>query len=265
MKNFLLFLLSAMLMLSCETTETHKFAMQASIDGELYQSSIAQGAVAADGSVIIEGTASKQAITLQLSHLSVGTFQMGQEFSNSAFYEAVDGQIYKTDPKEPGMVTISKINEANKTLEGTFHFRAVLPGIDTVYVSRGVLYNISYAGGQIGDPAADGSFSATVDNEPFVAMAVSAIDDGEEIAINGITSSATIGITVPNTVAEGDYVLPKNGFDMFYQNIDGRQTTTEGTISITEHNSTTKTLKGTFFFTTELSEITEGQFEVTYR
>ena len=263
MKNFFLFLFTALLLFSCDTTEINEFAMQASIDDELYESDFAQGTVNEDGSLTIEGSAHVQSITLNLSRLKEGNYRLGPESPNSATYVDMEGNIYTTAPDEPGMVIISKINSANKTLEGTFHFRAVQPGIDTVYVSRGFLYNISYHD-QTTEPT-DGFFEAKVDDEPFVAVAVSAIDDGQDIVINGVAPGGTMGIVVPNTVTAGDYTLPQNGFNANYQDSDGPQTATQGTITIVEHNLNNQAIKGTFFFTTDLREITEGQFEVVYQ
>lgn len=251
-------------MSSCETTEINEFAMQASIDGELYQSTSAKGTVDEDGSLTIEGSAHIQSIFLNLASFEEGDHEIGPNMQNSAIYIGANGSRYITDPNEPGKVTISKINMANNTLEGTFYFRAVQPGIDTVYVSKGFLYNVPY-GSPTGIPTNDGSLVAKVDNEDFLAMSVGANDDGEEIVINGITPSATISLTVPNTVDVGDYILPQGGFSAEYIDTDGPQTATEGTITIIEHDLSTKTLKGSFFFSTDLRVITEGEFEVVYR
>lgn len=253
------------MLVSCDDSETNHFAMQANIDDEFYKSSDAHGIVGLDGDIVIEGSTQLESLTLQLSNLAVGTYTLGRGFPNSGFYKDFEGNLYQTDPNGYGVVTISNIDKANKTFTGTFHFSAILPEIDTVYVSRGVLYKVPYDGGEIGDPTNAGTFSGKINNEPFVPTVVTAAEVGDSIQISGTSITETIVLTFPLNVQVGDYTLPQNGYDAKYLNQDGPQTTTQGVITITDHNPNTKSVKGTFSFLTDQSEITEGQFEVVYQ
>lgn len=264
MKKFGLLLLIAFSIISCENTEINEFAMQANIDNRFYTSNEAIGTISEDGSLSIVGSTQLESITLRLTKLKAGNYNIGRGLPNSAVYKDMDGKIFRTAADGNGSVTISKVNEDTKTFNGSFHFRAILPGVDTVYVSRGVLYNVSYNSGDIGDIPNAGTFSAKVDNEPFVPSVVSANKTGNSIVVSGGTITSTMSITVPSNVEVGDYLLSQSGYKAIYQNENGAQSTSEGIISITEHNQGLKSIKGTFSFLTDQSEITEGKFEVVY-
>ena len=265
MKNLVLLLLIALSIVSCEDNEIHEFAMQAKIGDRLYTSTEALATISENGRVVIQGSTRLETLTLRLSRLKEGNFNIGEGFPNSAIFQDMDGRLYPTEPNGTGVVTISEVNETNKTLSGTFNFRSILPGIDTVYVSQGVLYNVSYTGVNVDDSTDAGAFSAKVDGEPFSPDMVSARETGNSIAISGSTIFAIMVITVPSTVEVGEYSLPQDGYSATYQDETGLQSTSEGTISITEHNVDSKSIKGTFSFLTDQSEITEGKFEVVYQ
>lgn len=264
MKNFVLFLIIALSLVSCEDNEINEFAMQAKVGERLYTSTEAQASVIGNGKLIIQGSTRLEALTLNLSRLRVGDYPLSQNSSNFAVFSDMDGKIYTTNPNGGGLVNISEVNQANRTLSGTFNFNAILPGSDTIYVSKGVLYNIPYVGGNINNPDDAGTITANVDGEPFVATLVSAGGTENSIAIFGSTISATIALTFPITVEVGEYNLPQNGFSAKYQDESGTQTSSEGTISITEHLVAVRSIKGTFSFVTSRNEITEGQFDILY-
>lgn len=264
MKNLVIIIFAALTLISCEDHQVNEVALQAKVDNRLYTSNDARAAVNEDGSLTIQGFTEEESITLQLSRLGEGNFEIGEGRANSAVFVDMGGNIYTTNPDGEGTVTISELNEANKTISGTFNFNAFLPGIDTIYVSKGALYNVSYSGGEIGDPSDVGTFSAKIDGNPFLPIVVTARDTGNTIIISGNNTSTTIAISVISEVEVGEYTLPRGGFSAKYQDVNGPETTTEGLITILEHNTSEKTIKGTFSFITNRTEITEGQFDVAY-
>lgn len=264
MKKFAFLLLIALTIISCEDNQTNQFAMQATIGDRLYTSTEAQGAIGEDGKFIIQGETQLESLTLRLSSLREGNFKIGAGFPNSATFIDLDGNLYQTKPNGTGLITISEVNETNKTLSGIFNFNSILPGIDTIYVSKGVLYNVPYDTGTIDEPINGGTLSAKVDGETFTPTTVSAIETGNSIAISGSNLTAIISLTVPSTVEIGEYPLPRNDFNARYQNETGLQPTSEGIITITAHNTSSRSIKGTFSFLTDENEITEGQFDVVY-
>lgn len=264
MKNSVFLLLAALSLISCEDKKVNEVAFQAKVDDRLYISTDARAALNEDGSVTIQGFTNDESMTLYLSRLAEGNFAIGEGFTNFAVYEDMGGNIYSTNPNGEGVVTISELNENNKTLTGIFNFNAFLPGIDTIYVSRGILFNVSYTGGDIPDPTNAGTFSAKVDGNLFIPITVSSRDTGNTIITSGSNANATIAISVTSEVEPGEYTLPRGGFSAKYQDANGPETTAEGIINIIEHNIANKTIKGTFSFLTNRTEITEGQFDVAY-
>src|SRR5690606_33443878 len=163
MKKYLFVLLTIISFISCEDTETNQVALQANVDNRLYESNDARAVLNENGTLTIQGFTDNESITLRVSQLDERNFQIGEGLPNSAIYEDMGGNVYTTNPNGEGLVTISDLNENNKTFSGTFKFNAFLPGIDTIYVSKGTLYNISYSSGEIDDPTNAGDFTAKVD------------------------------------------------------------------------------------------------------
>ncbi|WP_310994316.1 DUF6252 family protein [Aequorivita marina] len=262
MKNYIFLLLSVLSLISCDDIEKNDPALQANIDDRFYASADARAFLNGDGSLTVEGITQQESLTLQLSSLAEGNFRIGEEASNYAVFEDFGGNIYNTRPDGTGMVTISEVNETNKTITGTFHFNAILPGIDTIYVSKGFLHNVSYTAGENTDP--NNIFNAKVDDNTFTTVSISATDTDGNIVVSGVGTDATIIITVPNDVEPEEYTLLQSGFNAKYQDADGPETTEQGTITILEHDTTAKTIKAAFSFSTDQSEITMGNFNVTY-
>lgn len=264
MKKLVFLLLAVLSLFSCEDKQVNEVAFQAKVDDRLYISTDARAAINEDGSVTIQGFTGDEALTLRISNLAKGNFAIGEGFTNYAVYEDFEGNVYTTNPNGEGQITISELNENDKTLSGNFDFNAFLPGIDTIYVSKGTLFNVSYSGGDIPDPTNAGTFSAKVDGNPFIPVIVSSRDTGNTIITSGNTANSTIVISVTSNVEPGEYTLPRGGFSAKYQDVNGPETTAEGIVNIIEHNTTAKTIKGTFSFLTNRTEITEGQFDVAY-
>ena len=263
MKKIAFLLLAILPFISCEDTETNDVALQAKINNRLYQSTGAQASLI-EGELVIQGSNMDESLTLTLSGLSEGDFIIKPGSTNQAVFADAFGNVFKTRSGGEGLVTITEVDEGNKTLTGTFKFSAIMPSVDTIYVSKGFLYHVPYDGGSINIPGAD-NFTAKVDGNLFNPMGISATSTGNSIVILGTTAEASIVITVPVAVEAGTYTLPRNRYSAQYQDANGPQTTSGGEIKIIEHNSQLKTIKGNFSFITDLSEITEGEFEVSYQ
>lgn len=264
MKKYIFFLLATLSLISCEDIETNDVALQANIDNRFYASNDARASLNEDGSLTIQGFTQDESLTLKLSRLAEGNFGIGENKPNYAVFEDMGGNIYTTRPDGEGIISISEMNETNKTISGTFHFNAFLPGIDTIYVSKGVLHNISYTGGEILDPNNAGTFSAKVNGNPFSPITVTSRDTGNTIITSGVGVNSTIVISVPSNVEPGIYTIPGGGFVAKYQGANGPETTDGGEITIVEHNTTEKTIKAAFSFLTNRSEVTLGAFNVAY-
>ena len=264
MKHYLFFLLATIALVSCDDTQVNDVALQAKVDDRLYLSEDARAAMNPDGSFLIQGFTDEESLTLSITGLGEGTYEIGNGSSNHAIFEDMGGNLYTTSPDGDGTIIISEYNETNNTFTGTFNFKAILSGVDTIFVSKGVLYDVPYKGEDGGDPTNEGEFSANVDGNPFIPIVVSARDTGNTIIISASTVNATVTIAMPISVEAGSYTLPLGGFAAKYQDENGIQSVEEGITVVVEHNVSEKSISGTFSFTTALKEITQGKFNVTY-
>ena len=264
MKKIVFLLFAVLPFVSCDDTETNDVSFQAKIDNRLYQATESVASVDDNGSLIIKGANIEESIILTLSSLKKGNFMISNESPNHAVYADASGNTFTTNSNGYGVVRISDVDEVNRTLTGNFSFSAILRGVDTVYVSKGVLHQVPFSDGNIVIPGEAGIFKAKVDGEPFVPSHVAGINTGNSIIISGDSMDASIAISTPVDVEAGEYTLPRGGFSAKYQDTSGPQTTSEGLLKIISHDPVAKTMNGTFSFITNLSEITEGEFEITY-
>lgn len=263
MKKIAFLLLAMLPFISCEDTETNDVALQAKINDRLYQSTDVSASIGEGGRLVIQGSNVDESITLSLARLREGSFLIDNNNSNKAVFSDVYGNSFSTVFGGQGTVHISEIDELHGTLTGTFNFSAVLPGVDTVYVSRGVLYRVPF-GGQNIPGVGNSTFKAKIDGQAFSALLVTSYLNGDIIGISGSTPDAGISIMVPGSVEPGEYGLTDFDFTLIYQDFNPHEETLDGAINIQAHNPQTKTIKGTFWFNTASHEITEGEFEVQY-
>ncbi|NGX84419.1 DUF6252 family protein [Aequorivita sp. KMM 9714] len=265
MKKILLVLLSAFFIISCEDTKVTDSALQANIDNNFYMAADARASVNDDGTLTILGSSQNEGMTIKLSSLAENSYTIGEGSSNFAMYEGPGGSVYTTLPDGEGMVTISEVNEVNKTISGIFHFNAILPGIDTIYVSNGTLFDIPYNNSTELDPVNAGTFSAKINDNEFLPFIVSARKTTHRISISANNVNSKITLNFKPDVSTGNYALPNSTVQAIYTNADGSKTTREGVVSLSEHNTSEKTMKGTFSFNTDNTLITEGKFNITYK
>ena len=131
-------------------------------------------------------------------------------------------------------------------------------------------------GGGSGGGASTESFFAKVDGVEFVETMVTKMDFSGSLTISGSTSSSSaLAITVPNTITPGSYSIDLTTYKGQYNNADVSPTVStvadSGTITISAHDTTAKTIVGTFSFvssplmgTTPQYTITDGSFSVSY-
>lgn len=95
-----------------------------------------------------------------------------------------------------------------------------------------------------------------------------------ELTAKGGVMVPRISLYVPADVAVGSYSITRYGdFQAFHMNNEGVQiyvVENDGMITITEHNKTKKTIKGTFHFSTSAGthvpaySVTDGSFSYAY-
>lgn len=265
MKRFLMALVILVGLNSCEDVQRNDLALQAKINNNFYSSNDARASKNEDGSVTIQGFNNEETMTLHISNAAKRSYEIREGGANYAMFEDLGGSIYTTRPNGKGMIVVSSLDEETNTISGTFKYEAYLPGIDTIFVEKGVFFQIPFSEEGVIDPTNAGTFGAKVNGNAFAPIMVAARDTGNSIVVTASTTSSTITLSLPVSVEVSDNTLPKSGFSAKYQDDNGAQTTSGGQINILEHNVGDKILKGTFSFVTNQKEITEGHFEVVYQ
>ncbi|WP_432411910.1 DUF6252 family protein [Rasiella sp. SM2506] len=272
MKTYFLLLCIVCFFVSCEDIEDNSPAFQANLDTEFYKALDAKAIVAEDGTVAIVGATTDQNITLILSVLQSGSFQFNSGNGHQAIYEDAAGQQYSTEFEGNGVVNITGrgTDAGNEFLSGDFTFTAILKGVDTVTVSRGVLYQVPIISGILEDPTdpdnpnLDGNFVAEIDGELFDPSTVVGTTTGTSIQINGALGDDTIQLIIPLDAEPATQAIPGDGFDANYFISGVQEPAISGTIRVFAHDMAAKSISGTFSFVTENHVISLGQFNIEY-
>ncbi len=262
-------------------------ALQVDFDGKTVSFDITSATVS-NNVINISGlkSSSQEALVLNVFASSIGTYQLGVtvnqvEVNSVAYANTGSGKTWtsvKDFVTSQGEITITEIDETNKTISGTFFFT----GYDSTSASKdftkGVFNKIPYAS-DVPSGNSNNTFFAKVDGVEFVEDGIG----GALLSFPGtpsiITISATknsfetISISVSSNITSGTYDFSTFDPPMGQYNLS----LTEGTVSdsgvltITSHDIANKRIVGTFSFkaspligTGNSYEITEGSFDVTY-
>ena len=175
-----------------------------------------------------------------------------------------------------GELVITEIDDANKTISGTFFFTGHQESSSKNF-TNGTFYKIPYQGGLLGN---SNTFFAKIDGAEFVEDSVG----GSKLTLTGVPPTIiisatknniqTISISVNADVTVGTYSFTTSDLPLGQYNASLTETYVSkagGELKITQHDVANKRLVGTFSFTASpfLSsgtnfEITEGSFDVVY-
>ncbi|CAM4145873.1 DUF6252 domain-containing protein [Flavobacterium antarcticum] len=208
---------------------------------------------------------------------------LGLMYSNSAsegFVSApangdfVDFPAYTDTAK----VTVTSIDEANKTISGTFEFTGGrfddAGNLVMKKFTNGSFTNIKFSGDVV-TPSGN-TFFAKVDGVAFEPTSVNSNVLSGSIFVSGKKAGVeNITLTVPSTITPGTYEFSTFGTYIGMYIVDTTQNGTfnadSGSFTITTHDTSAKKIKGTFnfvgksLFSTATHTITEGAFDVTYQ
>lgn len=181
--------------------------------------------------------------------------------------------IYFDNTVAVGSITITEIDEVNKTVSGTFYskVKSFTEGT-TVEVTAGSFTKVPYT-----TETTVSAMSAKIDGVKFNAHLVVSAKAMGTLVLNGQTlgGQQIITISFPETINAGVYTLGELGFSDQYTTYTTNGNTyasVSGTLNITVHNKATKHIEGTFNFSAEPFgfegnniSATEGIFSVTYK
>ncbi len=273
MKNNILLMLIVALLASCTVQEDRNPALQSSINDVFFSAVDSKAVENEDGSFYIQGTTQNQNLTIYVASPQSGEYGFGGNNENSASYISEKDVTYYTNPFGEGQAVITNWDSTNKTITGRFDFTAVIPGVDTIRVSKGVFYKVPYGFAVLENPVVDpeedsstnaGTFAGAVDGDSFTPFAVSAVNNDDFINITGSTVQESISVTMPITATLGSYQITEPGFAASYRLGAVTENAISGQVFVISHNVETKNIKGTFSFMTENHSVALGQFNVIY-
>ena len=291
----LCFVLLTMAMVSCQKeistelglggTPTVTGSLRMKVDGSQWIANRVSGASLIAGFANISGTSTDgKSLSLTLSDTVPGTYILDQaSFSAAGYTDSLDlgGLTYssnggKDTTQAGGIVIVTAIDKINKTISGTFHFKAYRE-FDTKQklITEGVFDKLPYVSSL---PAANltDTFHVKVDNVDVVAKSISGTLSGTNIILSGSELDLTklVALSMPSNITTGTYIMnPATAtyVGIYSPAISSIMTSLSGTLTILEHNTTTKRLRGNFNFiaidliSSKTSVLTAGYFSVVYQ
>lgn len=257
------------------------------IDGQQWVASKAAGATIVAGLIAIQGISSDDRVfNITLQDNGIATYQLDDQSLNVAVVSDANnpngGEGYTTNQGNPGdaggTLVITKIDKTNKTITGTFSFK-MFRETDSkqLTITEGVFENLKYSTEVPPNAGADADFKVKIDGTLWTGQVVSGAASNGQLIISATESnvSKSVGLFMPADITLGTYDLTQLGTYIGIYNYGPVTSPTtlaseSGKLIITEHNTSTKTIKGTFNFVAKpftggtAVQFTEGSFTVKY-
>ena len=273
MKRLLYLLLLAIPFVSCEDTETNSPAMQGSIEDVLFQANDARATrqFATGGALLIEGLNEDERLVIRVPKPGSDLYDVSVNRTAYATYVNEVGQIYSTFPFGVGEINMTRFNTTGEDrITGTFKFTAIQDGLDTLYIERGIYFDVPIIEGiEIDDPTRlilkkYGTLTANINGEFFKPQNVQGEEvGGSIIVITGIADSgAEMRLQFTDFVEDGQtYPFVDSRYSAWYKP-RGEQEERQmgGSVTIDKIWSNRRQVTGTFQFVTENYEVIEGTF-----
>lgn len=228
-------------------------------------------------------SSSKTHITMTLTGQSAGTYRLSQTSLNALVL--IDSSTatplnYTSNASSDtslagGYVYINSVDTTNKTISGTFWSKVYnLNSNTSKSITSGVFNKIPYTSSG-GNTAKPDTLTLTLDGIVWNTQSTYTSNQSGYISIGGseISTSKSIAVALPTNVTAGSYALSSFGTTYlvnYNPSSSNPYLTTAGNITVTEHNSATKRVRGTFYATTKnvnqtvTANITNGYFSFTY-
>jgi len=266
---------------------------RAKIDGVQWVADSAAAASIMAGRIGISGLSkSKKDLTISLEDRGVGTYILNDTaFSAGAYVEwtlaspfafTTNQGIPETDLTNK--VVITSIDQANKRISGTFSFitHRQMDGTQRTF-TEGVFTNLKYST-TLPPASTTDTFRVKIAGSSWTPASITGI----KIAVPGMpgqlgisasdaTGSKGVGFFLPDNITPGSYTLDLFGGTYIGQyNPDNdpahSQGSVSGTLTVLEHNTTTKRIRANFNFRGETilppviaTDLTEGYFSIKYQ
>ncbi len=255
----------------------------ATIDGVKFIANKASGAVKSIGAIAIVGqSVTGEQIVLRVADSGVYKYTLDiNSFTNVGAYSKDSAYSYSTIEgstlaQSGGTLSITSIDTVKKTMSGTFSMKVYRQFDDKQKnITEGVFINIPYTTDALPPVNVTDTFQVKIDGTAFPVVSIIGVSFYGKISISSSDQNIgkTVAVTVPSNVTAGSYTFSTFGPDYIGQYNVGTtyMSASSGTVTILEHNTTTKRIRGNFNFSakeiggTQSANLTEGYFSVVYQ
>jgi hypothetical protein len=235
-------------------------------------------AVISDSRIKMTGISGNgQAIIITLNAKQVGEYTFTP--TNGHYAEFIPNMASGTerfstlnDESGSGYVRLSSLNTETKTLGGEFAFTAYRNDGGVKNVTEGKFTNVPYTYYDFGDDVYTNVFSYGTGGTIWSAIDIYANKTDTAMVVYGAcdrsVSWQSITLRLPTNITTGRHDFGNDISATFQLGFNNFQAT-EGAVTISEYNTNTKIIKGTFFFNymnnnNELQSVTDGTFDIKY-
>ena len=256
----------------------------ANIDGKKFTADKATVASFSYGAILLTGISnSGETLLFNVADSGLHTYSLDNESTrNGGVYTKDNENSYSTiggdSPAESGgSLSITSIDKEKKTVSGKFSM-VVYRSIDKKQkkITEGIFTNIPYDTVPVQATPSTDTFKVKVEGVDFPTYSVIGLNlmNTLSLTVNNQAGSKTIGLVMPSDVKAGTYKFSPAEMEFYGQYNVSASTylvAYAGTLTILEHNTATKRVKGNFNFEAkeltgeEKANLTEGYFSVTYK
>lgn len=174
-----------------------------------------------------------------------------------------------------GTVVVTSVDRVKKTISGTFQFKLYRAGDKKqLVITEGVFDKLPYSANLPPANSTD-TLKAKINSADWSATSISGVSSQGLITLIGTDASVTqaVSLAFTSTIQPGTYSIDNQTVAGTYlASVTNPFQSTSGSLTILEHNTTTKRIRGNFSFTardlttgTQTVQITQGYFSLTYQ
>lgn len=260
--------------------------LKAKIEGTQWVADKIEAASKFGGYINITGISKdKRMLVITLVDSGVHNYKLTDATTNAAalsdssiasplIFRTVEGQY---PMQSGGQLNLTSIDTIKKTISGTFSFKVFnSDNIVTKAITEGTFTNLSYATAMQPASSTD-TFRVKLNGTSWAPASIAGATALGKIGISATSSDATktVGLALPANITPGTYKFELFGTYLGQYNPDTdplhTRTSVSGTLTILEHNTTTKRIRGNFSFRAEeptnsanFTNVSEGYFSVKY-
>jgi len=266
------------------TTPGANGSFTAKIDGASFVANKAAQASRSLALISIAGQSTDgQTIVFTVADSGVHVYSLDINSMNAAAYTIDSNYAYTTNQgnsslQSGGTLSITSIDTVKKTMSGTFSmkmFRALDQSQKNI--TEGVFTNIPYTTQALPPSNSGDTFRVKIDGAQFAVYSTIGISTFGMLSVSASDQSVnkTVGITMPSDIVPGSFTFTAFGPSYIGQYNIGTSylVAGSGTLTILEHNTVTKRIRGNFNFDaseipgigTKTAKLTEGYFSLVYQ